>query len=151
MDGYVNGLWRLWAGKNDPTTEELAARRSEFEQMVKDKTETVRYYSRLIREVPVMFLQTAPSEHAQEAFAEVFPAFKREMETCFDDIRILESALNEGISLPVDDGSQTQIPFNILFSSLEILEHLKILNLAVGSITDLFPLDEANDARNLGE
>jgi len=151
MEGYVNGLWRLGFGKDNPTSDELVARRLELERMGKDKTEIVRYYTRLIQEVPGMFLQTVLSQNSQNMFAEVFPAFKREMEACFDGARILERALDEGISLPVDDGSKTRVPFSLLFSSLEILEHLHILNLAAGDIIDLFPPDEANESHSPGE
>jgi hypothetical protein len=147
-DQYIHELWRLGFGKDNIADEEQAVRRAQLHRIEEEKSEIVWFYTRLVREVPEMFLQTAPSQWAQSAFLELFPSFKREAEACFEGMRTLESGFYEGVYLPVESGGNVRVPFSLLFSSLEILEHLRILKLAAGSITDLFPADEVEEARN---
>lgn len=147
MEKYINGLWRLGFGTDNLPEAEKIARRADLHRIENEKLEIVRFYTRLSQEVPDLFLQTSPQQFARDAFAEVFPAFRREFEACFEGLRRIERALDEGIYVPVADGTTMRVGFSIVFSSTDILEHFRILKLTVGAIIDLFPADEVEEAR----
>jgi hypothetical protein len=116
MDAYINELWRLGFGKDSLSDDEMVVRRAELHWMHEEKyMEVLSFYTRVIEEVPDVFPQTTPSQWARDAFSEVFPAFKRESEACFEGVRTLESALDEGFYAPLTNGTKTRVPFSLLF------------------------------------
>jgi hypothetical protein len=147
MDSYLNKIWQLGYGTESLSPEELARRRGELDCMDSEIRSIVRFYTRLVQMLPDLFLQTAPRESKQGMFSEVFPAFKREAEACFSAERTLKSAIDKGFFVPVSDGSQGRVPFSLLYSSVGVSDHARIFRLAAESITDLFPIDEVEEAR----
>lgn len=144
LDQYVHELWRLGFAKTNLFAEEMV----QLHRLQEKKIEIVRFYTRLNHEVPTLFMETMPSRGQQNLFSEVFPAFKREMEACLDGIETVERGLDVGISVPVVGDGNYRVSSNDLFAAKEIWEHLRIVKLAVGSIIDLFPVDEVEDTRD---
>src|SRR5690348_17357364 len=100
------------------------------------------------RELPALFNSTNPPEDTRRRFDEVYGAFNRETDACFDGLQRLQIHLHRGLKAPVEDGSTFWIPFFDIYSAIDIDQPKHILKMAAGEIAGCFPIDEAEEAEH---
>jgi hypothetical protein len=142
VEGYSRVLWRLGFGKDTPLASG-SAERAELGQLVdRDRLALVDRYTRLIQQLPELFATIiAP----RAMFDEVYPALRREMEAWFEATRIVEAALSGELTGPLGE-----VPVSMLFDAQDVLLHERIIRMAAGSLSDLFPIDEVQEAADRG-
>jgi hypothetical protein len=133
---YFRDLWAAGFGNDPIPTVEVHALERKVRALMGDSV-------RIIEKLPDTFEQTDPSPREKSCFAEVFPAFRRECNACFEASRHL---LN-GFSAPVGGGGSIRVPFATLYSSLEVQEHLRILRMCAEELINQFPVDDVEAAR----
>lgn len=136
FDAYFSALWQAGFGKERILAEHVGSLETRRRALVRD-------YSLIIEKLPDAFADAAPSEREKGQFAEVFPALQRECAACFEASRTLVG----GLSVSTGQGEPKSIPFSMLYSALEVREHLRVIRMAAEELVIQFPLDEVEEAR----
>lgn len=138
FDSHFREIWRLGFGGN------RVSAKYEHELETAGR-ELVTLYTRIVDKLPDAFAETKPSDREQGCFNEVFPAFRREAEACFQASRVLVN----GLEADTPSGSRVPIPFSVTYQAV-VPEHLRILRMAAENIVILFPVNEVEQARQPG-
>ena len=136
FEAYFRTLWAAGFGKKQIPAAEVDTLEKKVRALMGDS-------SRIIDKLPEAFEQTNPSPREKLCFAEVFPAFRRECASCFEASRNLMT----GLCAPVEGGGSVQVPFSMLYSSLEVEQHLRILRMCAEELMNQFPVDDVEAAR----
>jgi hypothetical protein len=139
FEAYFRALWAAGFAKKQIPAAEVDTLEKKVRALMGDS-------SRIIDKLPDAFEQTNPSPREKSCFDEVFPAFRRECAACFEASRHLMT----GLCAPVEGGGSVQIPFSMLYSSLEVQEHLRILRMCAEELMNQFPVDDVEAARQNG-
>jgi len=134
-------IWQVGFPKYPAIGSNLSAVEDRMRQSVND-------YSRILDDLPDLMTSTDPSPLVAAKFEEVFGAFKREASSCYSGLRELRRYLESGMYVPVEGGGTVLVPFSEVYFAVDITESKKILQMACEEIVQLFPIDEAEDARN---
>jgi hypothetical protein len=136
FETYFKDLWRAGYGKDKISPAEVDSLETRVRVLIRD-------YTRIVEKLPGAFEQTDPSEQEKACFAEVLPALQRECDACF----MASRQLIGGLSAPTSGDQSVPVPFSILYSALEVSEHLRILRMAAEELVILFPIDDVDEAR----
>jgi hypothetical protein len=99
--------------------------------------------AQIVEQLPDKLAEVNISEQKKACYEEVFPAFKRETDACFD----ASQKLTHPFEAAGMDGSKVRIPFSMMYQALEVSEHLHILRLCAEQLVLMFPINEVEEAR----
>jgi len=133
---YFHDLFRSGYAKDRLPSQDM-------ERLEKNGFELITEYSHIVRLLPAAFEQTDPSETNRAFFDEVFPSMKERAEACFKAQR----AMFSGVTVKSSDGSTRSVSLTMIYSALEVEDHLKTLRIAAEEIVRQFPIDEIEEAR----